>query len=86
MPSTTTDVTAIEPLTHQEAMRCQAAELDRTLALLRTLDDEAWMAPTDCPAWDIRSIYQHVLGARKPVPPCHLRLDPGFPRAASYWA
>jgi len=63
MPSTTTDVTTIEPLAHDEAMRCQAAELDRTLALLRTLDDAAWTAPTDCPAWDIRSMYQHVLGA-----------------------
>jgi uncharacterized protein (TIGR03083 family) len=63
MPSTTTDITTIEPLAHDEAMRLQAAELDRTLALLRTLDDAAWMAPTDCPAWDIRAMYQHVLGA-----------------------
>ena len=23
----------------------------------------AWKAPTDCPAWDIRAMYQHVLGA-----------------------
>ena len=38
---------------------------DRTLALLRSLDDAAWAAPTDCPAWDIRAMYQHVLGARE---------------------
>ncbi len=63
MPSTTTDVTTIEPLAHDEAMRRQADELDRTLALLRTLDDAAWMAATDCPGWDIRAMYQHVLGA-----------------------
>ena len=63
MPSTTTDVTTIAPLEHDEAMRCQAAELDRTLAMLRALDEAAWTAPTDCPAWDIRSMYQHVLGA-----------------------
>ena len=63
MPSSTTDVTTIEPLAHDEAMRRQAAELDRTLALLRTLDEAAWMTRTDCPAWDIRSMYQHVLGA-----------------------
>ena len=63
MPSTITDVTTIEPLAHDEAMGCQAAELDRTLALLRTLDAAAWTAPTDCPAWDIRAMYQHVLGA-----------------------
>jgi uncharacterized protein (TIGR03083 family) len=63
MTSTTTDVTAIEPLAHDEAMRRQAQELDRTLTLLRSLDDAAWAVPTDCPAWDIRAMYQHVLGA-----------------------
>lgn len=63
MTTTTIDVTTIEPLTHDEAMRLQAHELDRTLALLRTLDDTAWAAATDCPAWDIRAMYQHVLGA-----------------------
>ena len=63
MTITTTDVSAIEPLTHHEAMRLQARELDRALALLRTLDDAAWAAQTDCPAWDVRAMYQHVLGA-----------------------
>jgi uncharacterized protein (TIGR03083 family) len=63
MTTTATDVVAIEPLAHDEAMRRQAQELDRTLALLRSLDDAAWTAPTDCPAWDIRAMYQHVLGA-----------------------
>lgn len=57
------DVTTIEPLTHDEAMRCQARELECTLALLRSLDHPAWTAATDCPAWDIRAMYQHVLGA-----------------------
>ena len=63
MTKTTTDVATVAPLTHEEAMRLQAHELDRTLALLRTLDDAAWSAQTDCPAWDIRALYQHVLGA-----------------------
>lgn len=44
-------------------MRCQARELERALALLRSLDDAAWTTPTACPAWDIRAMYQHVLGA-----------------------
>jgi uncharacterized protein (TIGR03083 family) len=44
-------------------MPLQADELDRTLALLRTLDDAAWSAQTDCPAWDVTSMYKHVLGA-----------------------
>jgi uncharacterized protein (TIGR03083 family) len=63
MTITTIDITTIEPLTHDEAMRRQAHELDRTLALLRSLDDAAWAAATDCPAWDVRAMYQHVLGA-----------------------
>ena len=63
MTATTTDVTTIPRLAHHEAMRLQAAELDRTLALLRSLDDASWKAATDCPAWDIRAMYQHVLGA-----------------------
>ena len=63
MTITAIDVTMIEPLAHDEAMRRQAQELDRTLALLRSLDDAAWTAPTVCPAWDIRAMYQHVLGA-----------------------
>lgn len=63
MSMTTIDVIAIAPLTHSEAMRLQAHELERTLTLLRSLDDTAWMTATDCPAWDIRAMYQHVLGA-----------------------
>jgi len=63
MTTTTTDVTTIEPLAHDEAMRLQAHELERTLALLRSLDEAAWTARTDCPAWDVRAMYQHVLGA-----------------------
>jgi uncharacterized protein (TIGR03083 family) len=63
MTMTTIDVSTITPLTHQEAMRLQARELECTLASLRSLGDLAWSAPTDCPAWDIRAMYQHVLGA-----------------------
>ena len=60
---TTIDVTTLEPLTHHEAMRLQEYELECTLRMLRSLDGDAWSAPTDCPAWDIRAMYQHVLGA-----------------------
>ena len=64
MTTTAIDVTTIRPLAHNEAMRRQTQELDRTLALLRSLDEAAWTAPTgSCPAWDIRAMYQHVLGA-----------------------
>jgi uncharacterized protein (TIGR03083 family) len=63
MTTTTIDVTALAPLTHDEAMRLQEQELGCTLRMLRSLDDAAWSRPTDCPAWDIREMYLHVLGA-----------------------
>jgi uncharacterized protein (TIGR03083 family) len=63
MTMMTIDVTTLEPLTHHEAMHLQEHELEYTLRMLRSLDGEAWSTPTDCPAWDIRAMYQHVLGA-----------------------
>lgn len=63
MTTTSIDVAAIEPLAHKEAMHLQAQELERTLAMLRSLDQADWSAATDCPAWDVRAMYQHVLGA-----------------------
>ncbi len=63
MTITTIDVTTIAPLGHGEAMQLLATELDRTLAVLRKLDADEWATQTDCPAWDVRAMYQHVLGA-----------------------
>jgi uncharacterized protein (TIGR03083 family) len=63
MTSVVIDVATIPPLTHREAMRLQAAELVRTIDALRDLDPAEWSARTDCPAWDVRAMYQHVLGA-----------------------
>jgi hypothetical protein len=63
MTATAIDVTAIEALTHTEAMRLQVEELERTLTLVRSLDDTEWREATDCPDWDIQAMYQHVLGA-----------------------
>src|SRR5665213_19153 len=57
------ETSTIEPLTHMEAMRLQADELALTIALLRSLDASDWSTATDCPAWDVRAMYQHVLGA-----------------------
>jgi uncharacterized protein (TIGR03083 family) len=59
----TTDVRSIEPIGHAEAMRLLAVELDRTLDLLRSLSDDGWKAPTDCPDWNVHQMYLHVLGA-----------------------
>jgi uncharacterized protein (TIGR03083 family) len=63
MTKTTIDVASIASFTHDEAMRLQSHELDRTIALLRSLDAAEWNALTDCPAWDVRAMYAHVLGA-----------------------
>lgn len=60
---TVTDTTNIGPLTHREAMKLQAQEFERTLELLRSLDEEDWTAQTACPDWDVRRMYLHVLGA-----------------------
>ncbi len=63
MTTTTVDVDIIEPFSHHEAMRGQARELDRVIAVLRSLDQGSWAASTDCPGWDVRTLYLHVLGA-----------------------
>lgn len=63
MTATTIDVATVAPLAHPEAMRLQDDELRRTLAMLRSLDDPGWSAATDCPGWDVLSMYRHVLGA-----------------------
>jgi uncharacterized protein (TIGR03083 family) len=63
MTTTAIDVAVIEALTHPEAMRLQAEELERTLTLLRSLDDTEWREATACPDWDVQAMYQHVLGA-----------------------
>jgi uncharacterized protein (TIGR03083 family) len=59
----TTDVTTIPRIDHSEAMRLQASELERALELLRGLDAEHWATETNCPEWDVRHMWLHVLGA-----------------------
>lgn len=63
MNSTVIDVTGTGRLSHDEAMQLQAVELERTLALLGSLDEADWSVQTECPDWDVRRMYLHVLGA-----------------------
>lgn len=51
------------PLTHAQAMALQRDELQRIVALLAALRDDEWILPTDCPAWDVRRLSLHLLGA-----------------------
>jgi uncharacterized protein (TIGR03083 family) len=60
---TITDATTLAPFTHDEAMELQGREFERTLELLRTLDEVDWSTQTECPDWDVRRMYLHVLGA-----------------------
>jgi uncharacterized protein (TIGR03083 family) len=50
-------------LGHRQAMALQREELRRTVALLRTFSAADWVAQTECPDWDVRRMYLHVLGA-----------------------
>lgn len=63
MTMTTTDPTTCGPLAHRVAMDLQEAELARSISMLRSFDEKAWSRPTDCPGWDVATMYRHVLGA-----------------------
>lgn len=63
MTQTVLDVTDQAPLTHAEAMSLQATEVERTIEMLGSLRSADWSAQTDCPDWDVRRMYLHVLGA-----------------------
>lgn len=65
MPTTerAIDVASVRPVSHGEGQDLFAAEIDRTVDLLRTLTPEQWAAPTDCPAWDVHHLNLHLLGA-----------------------
>lgn len=58
-----TDVATITPLGHDDGLDLFATELQRNLELMRTLSAEDWTAQTECPDWDVRRMYLHVLGA-----------------------
>lgn len=60
---TITTVDTIPPVDHREAMALAATEYDRFGALLHALADDDWAAATDCPAWDVRAMVAHVVGA-----------------------
>lgn len=57
------DVTTRAPLRHDEGIALFEVEMQRNLALMRALAPDDWAAQTDCPDWDVRRMYLHVLGA-----------------------
>jgi uncharacterized protein (TIGR03083 family) len=57
------DVSLRPPLSHDEGLDLFAVELARVLELARGLDEAQWAAQTECPDWDVRRMYLHMLGA-----------------------
>ena len=58
------DLTTSAPLPHAAALDLQERELAVTLQMLRSLLPAQWNRHVpDCPAWDIRQMYLHVLGS-----------------------
>ncbi|HLY35063.1 MAG TPA: maleylpyruvate isomerase family mycothiol-dependent enzyme [Jatrophihabitantaceae bacterium] len=49
-------------LDRTSAMRLAATEYQRVADQLRSLTNEQWAAPTDCPGWDVRAMAGHMLG------------------------
>jgi uncharacterized protein (TIGR03083 family) len=62
MNDTAIAVDQITPITRAEAARIAATENERALDQLRSLSDEEWDRPTDCPGWDVRAMAGHVVG------------------------
>lgn len=63
MTTTSTDVTTIPRIGHDEAMRITAVEFDRMITLLHELRGDDWTRPTDNDEWDVRATVLHLLGA-----------------------
>lgn len=59
--TSTTRVEGIPPLLRAEAMDLAAAEYERFLELLPSLQPEEWRRPTECEAWDVRAMATHLL-------------------------
>jgi len=57
------DVDKLAPLGDAEVWPLARAEYLRMLSLLRSLDDGDWPRPTDCPAWTVRDMLGHLVGA-----------------------
>jgi uncharacterized protein (TIGR03083 family) len=63
MNLTSTSVDQIPGLSRREAAIIAATENRRFTELLGGLTPDDWSRPTDCPAWDVRALSCHVLGA-----------------------
>lgn len=58
----TTDVTTIPPIGRSEVEHLAATEYRRMVEQLRSLGDDDWAKPTECPLWDVRAMAGHSVG------------------------
>jgi uncharacterized protein (TIGR03083 family) len=58
----TTHVSAIQPIGRSEVEVLAATEYARLVEQLRSLADDDWTKPTDCPLWDVRAMAGHSVG------------------------
>lgn len=49
--------------THREAGRLAAEELERLLAAIDAIPDDAWHKATDCTLWNVKQMVAHLSGA-----------------------
>lgn len=62
----TITIDQITPITHKtDAADVATRAYDDLVALLETLQDEEWRAPTECPAWNVSDMVGHVIGNAK---------------------
>lgn len=63
MTTLSTPVQEVPVLGRSEAAMLAAAENDRFVALVESLESDDWSEPTDCSDWDVRALVSHVVGA-----------------------
>jgi uncharacterized protein (TIGR03083 family) len=60
-----TEIGAIAPWSHDEAMALAEAETAAVLELVCALARDDWSRPTECPGWAVRDVVAHLLGMWK---------------------
>ncbi len=65
MTTTTADLTRLVPISRPESRELARTAYARFADLLTTVTDDQWSLPTDCPAWTIRDLAGHLVGAMR---------------------
>jgi uncharacterized protein (TIGR03083 family) len=61
--TSTIDVSSINHIGHDEAMRITSVENRKFGDLMRSLSPEQWSAQTECTLWDVRAMAAHLVGS-----------------------